>query len=76
MSRHRRQASQVLPPELIVGDEPPKTYDLVLDSSSGVHGGSTTPRTNVAETTSNPPAAHQEASPALVKKPPAAGRPT
>ncbi|TKY46686.1 hypothetical protein E2542_SST28734 [Spatholobus suberectus] len=35
MSRHRRQASQVLPPEILAGDDLTKSFDLTQQVAEG-----------------------------------------
>ncbi|GMY16023.1 ABC transporter domain-containing protein [Fagus crenata] len=75
MSRHRRQASQVLPPELIAGNEPVRLSDISQATASvpaghGAAGASST----VTEQSKDSHSANQEASvthcPATAKKPP------
>ncbi|GMN43677.1 hypothetical protein TIFTF001_012877 [Ficus carica] len=79
MSRHRRQASQVLPPEFLSGNEPPRAFDLsdvVVSSDSTVSTAAAT-TTGVAadkSSTANPQKADASGanSPAQAKKPPPA----
>ncbi|EXC36417.1 hypothetical protein L484_000843 [Morus notabilis] len=75
MSRHRRQASLVLPLELIAGNEPPRAYDLGDVVTSDASATSSTNTSVTESSTANPPKAHQEVStansPAPEKKPPA-----
>ena len=77
MSRHRRQASQVLPPELIAGDEPPRANDQLgtghLSKTPG-HDDTSTRRTANPHSTTEQEASIGK-SPAPEKKPPA-GRST
>ncbi|PSR90136.1 Ribonuclease [Actinidia chinensis var. chinensis] len=76
MSRHRRQASQVLPPEIISGDKPLGTTNSNPQGDAGVSGDGTGSGTSV---TTDKSTVKQDASlpppPAAGKKPPA-GRPT
>ena len=75
MSRHRRQASQVLPPELIVGnDEALKPSDHMGQATAAGHGGASSTVTGKSKDSHT--ATHQDASvsthcPAIPKKPPA-----
>ncbi|KDP43235.1 hypothetical protein JCGZ_22787 [Jatropha curcas] len=80
MSRHRRQASQVLPPELLTGDE--SLGDLLGQATARVQG-----ITAINEKSTNPSITqhHQEQSTTATatgtashfpaKKPPPAGKP-
>ncbi|GFZ20628.1 hypothetical protein Acr_28g0013330 [Actinidia rufa] len=76
MSCHRRQASRVLPPEIISGDKPLETTNSNPHGSAGVSGGGTGSGTSV---TTDKASVKQDASllppPAAGKKAPA-GRPT
>ncbi|KAK4275692.1 hypothetical protein QN277_018731 [Acacia crassicarpa] len=75
MSRHRRKASLVLPPDIMAGGEDlSKPFDL-NDNQPGTGGGTTS-----GNTISNPQAHKQESSlthpPAPAKKPPPPGKST
>lgn len=80
MSRHRRQASQVLPPEFLSGNEPPRAFDLsdvVVSTDATVSTAAATTTTGVAadkSSTANPQKADVSGanSPAEAKKPPLA----
>ncbi|PON75773.1 hypothetical protein PanWU01x14_040330 [Parasponia andersonii] len=67
MSRHRRQASQVLPPEFIAGDEPPRGKDQ-LGTGHGVTPPPSGGTTNQQSTTQQDASVGN--SPAPEKKPP------
>lgn len=73
MSRHRRQASRVIPPEIFSGEESPTALETNLVGTAG-HGSSA----SSAEKSTKPlPSTHQQASvtPVMENKAPAAGRP-
>ncbi|KAI3414645.1 ABC transporter domain-containing protein [Psidium guajava] len=77
MSRHRRQASQVLPPEIIAGDDPLRLSDFIQPGDpAAAHGFAVSANqrsveSRKAEANASTPAAanSQEAS---LKKPPVA----
>lgn len=82
MSRHRRQASLVLPPELISGEEIARPSDMGQAAAGHVltgHGATGASATVGTESSVDHHKAKQEESvthcPATVKKPPAAGKP-
>ncbi|KAE8037244.1 hypothetical protein FH972_009851 [Carpinus fangiana] len=63
MSRHRRQASLVLPPELIAGDEPAKPPDVGQASTAGAlagHGATGAGASVSTERSTDPLTAKQE----------------
>lgn len=71
MSRHRRQASQVLPPEIIAGDELSKPLDLSQFSAGRAAGDA---NTQEPRTTGQQKETTLAQSTAATKKPPPAGK--
>ncbi|OIW02814.1 hypothetical protein TanjilG_29590 [Lupinus angustifolius] len=67
MSRHRRQNSQVLPPEILTGDE-----DLAKSSFDFSHITANNQETKDAKSTTKDAPTTTHPSPATVKKPPPA----
>ncbi|KAI4308182.1 hypothetical protein L6164_031283 [Bauhinia variegata] len=75
MSRHRRQASQVLPPEIIAGEDLSKPFD-VNQVIAGTASGGTSATISIDSkdphaTSKEKEAHHLIHSPATSKKPPA-----
>ncbi|KAJ9699157.1 hypothetical protein PVL29_007982 [Vitis rotundifolia] len=75
MSRHRRQASQVLPPELVYGADDPPAATTLSHAGAGVSGQATTGATRTHNNSTDPPTTAQPAPathfPAPGSKPPA-----
>ncbi|KAE9596308.1 hypothetical protein Lal_00048651 [Lupinus albus] len=69
MSRHRRQQSQVLPPEILSGDEDlPKSFDITANQKTSGTTTPTTTTTTTQPTKQTPPTTTP--SPATTNKPP------
>ncbi|KAF9675663.1 hypothetical protein SADUNF_Sadunf09G0055700 [Salix dunnii] len=80
MSRHRRQASQVLPPGILAGNEPLADLGQAAaggDSATHVSTGATTAAVTNETSKSDPPTNQVQAShfPSSAKKPPPPGKP-
>ncbi|CAK9184201.1 unnamed protein product, partial [Ilex paraguariensis] len=75
MSRHRRQASLVLPPEIITGDDPPKASDfgqhgVVISGDTGKSGSTSSVTHHVQKTTTTTTTNQDASSPAPAKTQP------
>ncbi|KAI4305925.1 hypothetical protein L6164_029251 [Bauhinia variegata] len=72
MSRHRRQASQVLPPEIISGEDLSKPFDVSQVIAAGTTSDDTpATKVNPHAPSSKEKGTHLGDSPATAKKPPA-----
>ncbi|KAJ1376725.1 hypothetical protein SESBI_49644 [Sesbania bispinosa] len=78
MSRHRRQASQVMPPELLTGEDLTKPFDLnLVNEDRAVVGTTSATSISISVTTNQDPERETHLtipSPATTSKKPPAGK--